>query len=424
MKAVLIVGLLLTQDPGADPNDAGKKAARDDDSLRQRALKMIQTVRKLGDWNQQSEYITDAVERMYERNGWDSESDLFALDLTYELTQIPPWSVQQRFDRFIDLVGERYLLDDEQEGKLRGMLIRNSIDMFRKHSSRIMEYGMDAIRTRAAGEPFTPEQVAHWTELARPVMLDARLTLNNSAREFMKDLDPEQQGLVRADLDSANRRINTIEHLSRAWMRGEWEPSQWGMEDDPIQTGALAAAAGDEAASVESQHELETGATNERDARTGTRRDAARRAKSAANLDNTKSAGATRERTPTPRQTPENRSDPWAEYVRRFIVKYALDEEQQQKAWLFHKDARQRADAAAHRFARKTGELKKGSAAASERTKAAIAEKAKARDHDLERLFSAMKRRLERLPTRAQRRAAEARPAKPTKHSKRNPGKP
>ena len=38
----------------------------------------------------------------------------------------------------------------------------------------MLQYSLEAIRTRAAGEPFTPEQVARWVTLARPVMEDAQ----------------------------------------------------------------------------------------------------------------------------------------------------------------------------------------------------------------------------------------------------------
>lgn len=357
-------------------------------ALREKAWELIQATQALGDWEEHYGYMLDAVERVFERNGWNSESDLFSLEVVREVGAIPPWNVQQRYERFLEMIGDRYLLDEEQMASLRRRLIRANIELFSRHADRIMQYLPEVIETRAAGEPFTPEQIARWTKLAEPVFQDVRGRLNALAADFIEELDPEQRELVERDMAAANRRMRDLERIAQRWKRGQWAPRDWGLEDDPIQNpggrpldgsgrnGATSRpAAGDAERLAESDAEAEQSGSAEKSVRPG------------------------------PDATDD---DPWARYVRAFIGKYHLNDEQQQRAWLIYRDATQRRALFEQRYRREL-ELLRGRVAAAdnEQTRATLRQREDRWEDEQQRLFKLLKRRLERLPTRAQRREAE-----------------
>jgi hypothetical protein len=381
--------------------------------LRQNVSQMLAGLRQFSDWDTHREYIVDAVEHVYERNDWTSEPDLFSLEMIRDVSEIPPWQVRERFDRATELISDRYLLNRKQEETMRRLVLRENFRIFSQHADRIMQYGMEAIQTRAAGRPFTPEQVARWAELAQPVFLDVRRSLNRSAEEFMDVLEPEQKELVKADLEAANHRMQDVQQLAQRWQQGQWDPADWGLEEDPIQNSMVVAQANEAAAVAAAQGGAQPGGPDAKQPRreppqAGQRSPRPQRRRPTAGP----SRGGAPVRPPAPQTDPQHAGktdesrqpdDEWARYVRAFIAKYQLNDEQQQRAWLFYKDARTRADAAEQRHER----LTKGLSAEDQRGKQRLRELNERKRKDLGRLFDRLKERLEPLPTRAQRRAAQ-----------------
>ena len=114
-------------------------------------------------------------------------------------------------------------------------------------------------------------------------------------------------------------------------------------------------------------------------------------------------------RRPERAATPSNPipDDEWARYVRAFIRKYHLNDEQQQRAWLIYHDAKERDDVFDRRFQRQMKTLRaKAGESKNERAQAALRERTERHQLERKRLFNQLKRRLERLPTRAQRKNA------------------
>ena len=102
----------------------------------------------------------------------------------------------------------------------------------------------------------------------------------------------------------------------------------------------------------------------------------------------------------------------WERYVRDFIRRYELNDEQTQRAWAMFLDCRRRADAILERGADKLVALVSEYLAAREAADHEKVEKLSKRIADLrgpvDRIFEeSLKPRLERLPTRAQRRKVE-----------------
>ncbi|MGE0481409.1 MAG: hypothetical protein AB7Q17_13150 [Phycisphaerae bacterium] len=433
MKAffVLLVLAMVPQDapdaPTRESQRAAERAVDAPDRDTQRTLvenlgKLLRGFQDLGPWEEHYGLMINAVERVYERNQWNSESDRFSLEVIREVESLPPLAIQQRFDTFINLFSDRYLLDENQEQSLRRLIARESNAVFVKHSGRILGYALEAIQTRAAGEPFTPDQVARWTQQAGPVFDEAKGAMQRVADEFNKQLDPQQQQLVRTDLDAAHRRLGTIDKMRQSWARGEWKPEQWGLDHDPIQMGGDVPAAGAEPRT----------ASNPNAAASPGQRPAAKPSQPASptappvavatpNPGSVSPPGAAGPAAGGPQGTPAagpkgtpaaggsnpGADDPWARYVRAFVDKFKLNADQQQRAWTLYDEVKPRADTITKRYAERAKSVQRthqggegGPADAA--VKAVVAKE----QSELERLFQQMKRQLDRLPTRAQRKEA------------------
>ncbi|MBU0638410.1 MAG: hypothetical protein KKB50_06055 [Planctomycetes bacterium] len=395
-------------------------------SLRQNVGRLLGGLRELGSWDEHYEYMLAAAEKVYDRNGWDSEPDRFSLDVFREVGAIPPWAMQERFDTLIGVVSDRYMLSEDQERVLRRTVAQESLGIWQRHSGRILSYALEAIQTRAAGEAITPEQIARWTQMARPVFDDTKVRLNIAAERFMEQLDPEQREIAQEDLGAANRRVARMDELSRKWEQGEWEPSDWGLDEDPIQIAGEARAA----AQTEETRPPETdeGAPDTLPERPtlGESRAALRRPAGAADrptVRQTEPRVARDRESPTRVLTHADEDDPWARYVRSFIEKYKLNEAQQQTAWRIYESVKVRGDRLRQRFGEQRDALRQKLTEAQDNgRRAALAQQDAQQQAALDRLFEQMKRRLERLPTRAQRKnATPAKAATPGRPAEQQP---
>lgn len=414
MKAIRPVILLLISTNVAAYAGDGDKKGNPRESRRARmqtnAGRILDSLKSMGSWDEHYGYMMDSMEKVYARYGFDSEPDRFSLDLVAEVEAIPPWNVLQRFNKLTEMFSDRYLLDEQQEQKLRQVLTRESMRVFGRHSDRIVEYATDFIQTRAAGEAITPEHVSRWMKLAEPVFEYAQTRMNAAAESFMKELDPEQREMVRQDMDAGNRRFKHIEKLAAKWRQGDWKPEDWGMEDDPIQVaGQRQLAARD--ASAETVDDR-TGSV-EREIRDVYAARAAVVAAAGREADGTPArtpaGGKSRRDSRRDRisnSDPQGSQDDWDRYLAAFIGKFKLNDPQQSRSRSILRDVKKRRDRLRARVTKKKElllvKLDKGGDDAVKSVKAELSRL----NEPLARLFGQFKRRIERLPTRAQRRDA------------------
>ncbi|MCH8881072.1 MAG: hypothetical protein IID34_14480 [Planctomycetes bacterium] len=351
---------------------------------------MLDGLNRLGPWEEHYSYMMDAFERVFERNDWVSDSDLYALDMVREIEALPPGDFGGRLNKMKQMLGDRYLLTEEQENRFGQTIMREAVGVFMRHSDRIMEYSMDAINTRAAGEAFTPEQIAKWVKLSEPVVRDAAARMEVGVRQMMVDLEPEQRELMQRDLDAAKRRISRVQELSKDWAKGKWDPADWGMEDDPIQVAGERAAAEAKEAAIADKAAAQADERAERDI-AESRRDSDR---------------AQRQYEEQVIVETDADDDAWAAYVKSFIRKYRLNEAQQNRAWAIYRDVKGYGDKLRTRAEKKTAGLKAERAKADASRRSSIDRRIQEAAEPLRRVFDQMKRRLDRLPTRAQRRDA------------------
>ncbi|MGD8452764.1 MAG: hypothetical protein PVJ57_13170 [Phycisphaerae bacterium] len=399
LAASCLAVVAVAQPPEEEDTDERPYAA-----LQRNVRNLFEAFRGLSDWDTHRELMIESVEKVYARNGWDSEPDMFSLSLIHGVNEIPPWRPQERFETLIQIVSDRYLLDERQEDVLRNTMVREATRMFMRHSGRIAQYAGEAIRTRAAGEPFTPDQVARWVKLAEPVMEDMRSRSAELSTELMAELDPDQQLLLEADMAAFTRRLDGMQEMAQHWANGEWTPEDWGLEDDPIQLGQL-----------QQPPDTVVEGTEQAPANTDFGRPPPRVVE-------------------PPRQRPEQvagddeaagDNDPWAQYVRRFIARYRLNNDQRSRAWKIYRDARTRGDHYRRRFGEQIDAARRRlSVSDDEAARARLRNIETQMQASLDRLFEQLRRRLERIPTRAQRRDAAPVPLEEPQPAEKKPVSP
>jgi len=193
------------------------------------------------DWDAEADRAKQAVEQLWKRNGWTDESDLFARDLGCEVSKIPPWEVTARLSLLTTRVAGRYGLSEEQAKRLQGSILRETAGFLFKHSRTLIEFTHEAVGARAAGKPYTVEQVRRWSKTIEPLMADTRASVERVSKQIEPSLSPEKKAVLQRDLASFEKRADYIDKMATSWAEGNWKPEDWGLEKDPIQSGTLTA---------------------------------------------------------------------------------------------------------------------------------------------------------------------------------------
>ena len=329
-----------------------------------RAIDQLETLtsefKKLGDWDDQHEFIDQATQHMWAANNWNSEADLFALETIRAVAKIPPWEFDRRIDEMTDRTAQRYALALGPRAQLKAMIYRESFGLMFGHASELFEQVRETVDTRTRGEPFTPEQVARWTRQADPMMEDVRERMARIAKTFGGLIDEQHRGTYEADLESLERRMSHFERLREGWKQGRWRPEDWGLQDDPIQQRA---AGGDRPAG---------------ERLTGDRRES-----------------ASAEDRPPQQLFSDVDPSTWEAYVRDFIARYQLDPGQTKAAESILVELVARA------------QPYRAAVAAPPPSSPASAPTAEQASKRLREMFAELQTRLSRIPTEAQRRRAD-----------------
>ncbi len=330
-------------------------------------------VKSLGPWQKQSKLIVNATNRVFQRNGWTTDTDRFAMQLSTDVATIPPWDYTGRFNKFATLIAKRYRLDKTQELTFRAQMMWESFDFFMNHAPALIEQGRDIVETRRQGRPFTADQIARWAGGSLPMVADWHERLSRISEKMLGRLRPDQIGLVEKDLRHWNRRLDDVGELLARWEQGGWTPHDWGLENHPDYRPK------------------------------NIRKPPTRR-----NPDAAGGAGPDDEARDALFELAQDESR-WDKYVRDFIARYKLDAAQQTTALDIL--AQLKATASQFRQSRADVLAKRGQLIAQTEDAQEKARFVKQRENVLARiraLFDQLKTRLEPLPTTSQRRAAES----------------
>src|SRR5688572_27198996 len=87
--------------PSSQPNEANRFV-----ELQKKALRLAEAAKKLGDWNEQAALSRTAIEKVFQRAGWDTPEDLFAFEMFRAVDSRPPWAYMDRADTFFSLLSK------------------------------------------------------------------------------------------------------------------------------------------------------------------------------------------------------------------------------------------------------------------------------------------------------------------------------
>ena len=204
------------------------------------ARKLEDQAKQMGPWAREAQVIKEAHELVFEQNNWTSESDIFTLGLINEISDISPWKPAERGELFLNRVQNRYDLSHDQRTLIDRELRQESMKVARKHFMELMPMALEIAQTRARQEPFTAEQVEKWAHSMEPLMDDALAAVQRVQRRVGKTMTPEQRERLAADMKAVVKRHHDVEKMIKQWKAGNWDPTQWGLQNDAIHAGAMA----------------------------------------------------------------------------------------------------------------------------------------------------------------------------------------
>ncbi len=195
--------------------------------------------KEMGPWETEAGAIHDAHDNIFQKNGWTSEADQYSLDLLHQVTQIAPWDTAQREDVFLTGLQTRLNLTHDQRSLLGNEMRLESMKVTMKHIKDLLPVALDIAQTRARQEPFTAEQVQRWSQKFKPVMDDAMASVQKVIGKLDKTMTEEQRALLDRDMKALLKRHSDVEKMVEGWKAGNWNPSEWGLDNDPIHANAM-----------------------------------------------------------------------------------------------------------------------------------------------------------------------------------------
>lgn len=418
--AAVVVGTACAQPPPDRPGPPRPPRGGPDEAMAGMMRGLFSSFEENIGWENEQINISHAVEQIYQQNGWNSEADSFSLGVIEEVSRIPPWQMRDRLDALSAALADRYALDEDQTTDLRQRLGHEAFGVFRQFGAQILPVAAEALQTRMRGEPFTAEQVQRWSEVGQTINKSMRGRFDDFVGEFQTQLTPEQRALFDVDVQAANRRMDRMDELSAQWRKGEWKPSDWGLQSDPLHADAAGQnPPADRTAQIAAAQDgsADEGAGEDRISPAPEIEQAGKRNASPAGAEppiaSPQEAGPPRRPSRAAaeaqrRVAAANRPlNDWERYVQDFIARYHLDDAQQTRAWSIYRSAQDRREAQEKRLALRVGELN-GSGRDPEAVTRQRATLDKEHARVCDTLFDALKRRLDRLPTSAQRAAAES----------------
>ena len=391
--------------PTSRPARRTSKKYSQQQQLFSQANELARKVHASGPWSKHSAAMVEGVESVWAQGNLNTDTDQFTKKLLIDVIRQPPWDFNGRLKAASDLIRGRYGLNDEQAKRLQQLAIRNAFAFFLKNAKAMMPIAQEAIDTRLANKPFTPEQMQRWSKVVRPIAEKWFDTAGREIHRFGRQyLTPEQYAKVKEDLVVIDKRVNVaMDFMKRKWETGQWKPEMLGLEKDPVHVAMQARLAEAERQGKRAESE-KAAAGKPEPSGDRTPPTPAARAPGPMRLGETPPSGRFQKRRETSHLPDETK---WVAYVRQFCERYGLDKAQRAAANAILKDLQEQAQS--YRSSR-TERIKGLEAIAREADSREERNTARAELHDLlqpiEGLFEELKGRLEGIPTAGQLRQA------------------
>lgn len=367
-------------------------------------------------------------------------------------------------DNYARFLGRKYDLTEEQDEYTKSLLRERSYEFLNKNEDTLRNVVDRMFDVRSGGD-MTPEGLIEWGKTVQPIYDEAKKLITDGNNEWREILTPEQQKLHDEDVRLMLQSFETTEDQLDSILSGEMTVDEFRSPQknkrrsrrsrNTAQPRQAPAPVGDDPAAapetrVSRLPENGNASAPDRPTRRITREgrvapgDSGESVEADAGSARDRGVAAKRGRTakaPAPR-TPGKRTSSrsagkgyeskWDKYVKDFIAKYQLNDEQTQKANAVLADCKAQAAKrlSGHKsqfdmIDKQLESLKKSKDKSKSKTMAALNKQRNKLMEPLDQIFEKqLKPRLEKLPTRAQRRAAEAAAKKKPAAKKKAAGKP
>lgn len=217
-----------------------RDGTNDNETMKEATKKIEDQAKQIGSWDNQATIIQDAHANIFRKYGWNSESDQFTLGLINDISRVEPWNVKGREQIFMNAMQGRYGLTQDQRTLVQDEMRRESMAVTRKYFTDLMPVAMEIIQTRARQEPFTAEQVQNWADKLEPVLKDGMNSVERISKKLESTMTPSQRETLAKDMKEVLKRQRDVERMMDDWRAGKWNPSDWGLDNDPIHAAAMA----------------------------------------------------------------------------------------------------------------------------------------------------------------------------------------
>lgn len=348
-------------------------------------------------------------------------------------------------DNYARFLARKYNLNDEQDAYTQKLMRERTQQFLDKHKDQLFDM-VDRMFEVRGGAEMSQDELHSWGEAAQPIYEEAKQMIVQSNDEWRQILNDEQKKIHDEDLRLMNEsfaqtedqlnRINSGDMTIEEFRQGNRKtgsagpkPKTVNKRNPPGEAGTSPGGGSGAPNAMGNPKPINPKSTGSSPGKTMPGGSPSGRpgepngagphspGTEAGHSDTAKKAGATNTKAGTAPKESE-----WEAYVRDFIQKYQLNEDQAQKARDILKDSQDQAARHLDSKKKEVEKLDKEIAATKEskdkektKTLADLNQKRGKLTDPVNQIFDRMKARLNKLPTRAQMRAAEASKKGPTK---------
>jgi len=134
------------------------------------------------------------------------------------------WNPEMMINRSVQQASRRYNLTPEQEEVARKLTTDGVNAFLDKHESELRSLIGEALRARMSGQPPTAEEVKKWTERAAPLFEEAKKAILEGNRQFREVLTDEQKKGFDADQKLIEQQFAATGEMFERWKKGDFDP--------------------------------------------------------------------------------------------------------------------------------------------------------------------------------------------------------
>jgi hypothetical protein len=305
------------------------------------------------------------------------------------------WPTQKMLEGFFNRVVEDmtrdYGLDLDQRERTLALLKERISDFLNRNRVEIQALLARYFEALVDDEAPDPEDVALWAQRVLPLIEDFRESVDGMSDEMHEFLTDDQIAVLEGNRAAFHAGVDFATNRMQVWADGGYDPqTEWYRNSEARQAERQRRAAVRAEMAAQRQAAID---------RVRAEQGLAAAAEAA--------AAPAASRAPPP-STTQPAGDEWEHYVENFIRKYGLNEDQKQQAHRFLRQQQAERDRYLKRREREMQRLLEQWRIAGSAEQVARAEADYARfTRPIDELFERLKTKLEQIPTRAQRRAAE-----------------